>query len=260
MAFPCSSGELHHYPRFLQVSGEIALRRIASPCDELFPLVAAVSCRRGIVMAWFDWDARTPNASASSVIFRPAKPFFIQKWYMTICAFLNPSSMDSFPSGYVQRPAWLDGGVDAVAFSTVARPAPVLIQTAFYSITCCYGTGPGWRRDLSHDGPDMTEHAASFPYLSCMLLSRSWVARPPLLKNEQKFLSGRCPWWPQVSPGPGHLHLCDLRQGSGRPQFVEKIRVGQTFGSPTLWRRRPECPCCCSPDRHLTGCLTCGNG
>jgi NADH-quinone oxidoreductase subunit L len=101
-----------------------------------FLLAAAVSCALGgIALAWFDWGAK--NAKCVGFISRvPAlENFFIQKWYMDHFWrwFLNRFIYGMFSKWFTYNDRRVvDGGVDAVAFSTVGSGRLLsFIQTAF---------------------------------------------------------------------------------------------------------------------------------
>jgi NADH-quinone oxidoreductase subunit L len=89
----------------------------------------------GIAVAWFDWGA--PNAKCVGFIskFPALEQFFIQKWYMDHFWrwFLNTFIYGMFSKWFTYNDRRVvDGGVDAVAFSTVGSGRLLsFIQTAF---------------------------------------------------------------------------------------------------------------------------------
>ncbi|MEJ2671527.1 MAG: NADH-quinone oxidoreductase subunit L [Deltaproteobacteria bacterium] len=101
-----------------------------------FLLAGAVSCAvGGIIVAWLDWGAK--NAKCVGFISKvPAlQEFFIQKWYMDHFWrwFLNRVIYGIFSRVFTYNDRRVvDGGVDAVAFSTVGSGRILsFIQTAF---------------------------------------------------------------------------------------------------------------------------------
>ncbi|MFZ5449187.1 MAG: NADH-quinone oxidoreductase subunit L [Thermodesulfobacteriota bacterium] len=103
---------------------------------DYFLLVSAVSCAvGGIAVAWLDWGAK--NAKCVGFISKvPAlQTFFIQKWYMDHFWrwFLNTFIYGMFSKWFTYNDRRVvDGGVDAVAFSTIGSGRLLsFIQTAF---------------------------------------------------------------------------------------------------------------------------------
>jgi len=103
---------------------------------DYFLLVAAVSCALGgIAAAWLDWGCK--GAKCVGFISRvPAlENFFIQKWYMDHFWrwFLNRFIYGMFSKWFTYNDRRVvDGGVDAVAFSTIGSGRLLsFIQTAF---------------------------------------------------------------------------------------------------------------------------------
>jgi len=101
-----------------------------------FLLVAAVSCAvGGIVVAWFDWGAKNAKCVGFISRFPALQTFFIQKWYMDHFWrwFLNRFIYGMFSKWFTYNDRRVvDGGVDAVAFSTVGSGRLLsFIQTAF---------------------------------------------------------------------------------------------------------------------------------
>src|SRR3989339_1729685 len=100
-----------------------------------FLLVAAVSCAvGGIVVAWFDWGAKNAKCVGFISRFPALQTFFIQKWYMDHFWrwFLNRFIYGFFSKWFTYNDRRVvDGGVDAVAFSTVSSGRLLsFIQTA----------------------------------------------------------------------------------------------------------------------------------
>ncbi len=99
-------------------------------------LVSAVSCAvGGIALAWFDWGRRGAKC-VGFISYVPAlENFFIQKWYMDHFWrwFLNTFIYGIFSRAFTYNDRRVvDGGVDAVAFSTVGSGRLLsFIQTAF---------------------------------------------------------------------------------------------------------------------------------
>ncbi len=101
-----------------------------------FLLAAAVSCAvGGIAMAWADWGAKNAKCVGFISKFPALENFFIQKWYMDHFWrwFLNRWIYGTFSRLFTYNDRRVvDGGVDAVAFSTVGSGRLLsFIQTAF---------------------------------------------------------------------------------------------------------------------------------
>jgi NADH-quinone oxidoreductase subunit L len=103
---------------------------------DYFLLVAAVSCAvGGIAVAWLDWGKRDAKCVGFISKFPALQTFFIQKWYMDHFWrwFLNRIIYGTFSKIFTYNDRRVvDGGVDAVAFSTVGSGRILsFIQTAF---------------------------------------------------------------------------------------------------------------------------------
>jgi NADH-quinone oxidoreductase subunit L len=101
-----------------------------------FLLIGAVSCAvGGITVAWFDWGAKNAKCEGFIQKFPLLQEFFIQKWYMDHFWrwFLNTIIYGTFSRLFTYNDRRVvDGGVDAVAFSTVGSGRLLsFIQTAF---------------------------------------------------------------------------------------------------------------------------------
>ena len=99
-------------------------------------LIAAVSCALGgIALAWVDWGAKNARCVGFISKFPALQNFFIQKWYMDHFWrwFLNTFIYGLFTKWFTYNDRRVvDGGVDAVAFSTVGSGRLLsFIQTAF---------------------------------------------------------------------------------------------------------------------------------
>ena len=99
-------------------------------------LIAAVGCAvGGIALAWVDWGARNAKCVGFISKFPALQNFFIQKWYMDHFWrwFLNTFIYGMFTKWFTYNDRRVvDGGVDAVAFSTVGSGRLLsFIQTAF---------------------------------------------------------------------------------------------------------------------------------
>jgi NADH-quinone oxidoreductase subunit L len=115
---------------------KLLLGEVHHHAPDMFLLVAAVSCAvGGIAMAWLDWGRK----GAKCVGFIRQAPalenFFIQKWYMDHFWrwFLNRFIYGIFSRWFTYNDRRVvDGGVDAVAFSTIGSGRLLsFIQTAF---------------------------------------------------------------------------------------------------------------------------------
>ncbi len=101
-----------------------------------FLLGAAVSCAvGGIAVAWFDWGAKGARCVGFIRKVPALENFFIQKWYMDHFWrwFLDTFIYGTFSRLFTYNDRRVvDGGVDAVAFSTVGGGRLLsFIQTAF---------------------------------------------------------------------------------------------------------------------------------
>jgi NADH-quinone oxidoreductase subunit L len=101
-----------------------------------FLLVSAVSCAvGGIAIAWLDWGKRDAKCVGFISKVPALQNFFIQKWYMDHFWrwFLNRIIYGTFSKLFTYNDRRVvDGGVDAVAFSTVGSGRILsFIQTAF---------------------------------------------------------------------------------------------------------------------------------
>ena len=99
-------------------------------------LIAAVSCAvGGIALAWVDWGAKNARCVGFISKFPALQNFFIQKWYMDHFWrwFLNTFIYGLFTKWFTYNDRRVvDGGVDAVAYSTVGSGRLLsFIQTAF---------------------------------------------------------------------------------------------------------------------------------
>jgi len=102
----------------------------------LFLLVAAVGCAvGGIALAWLDWGRKDAKCVGFISKVPALQTFFIQKWYMDHFWrwFLNRFIYGIFSRAFTYNDRRVvDGGVDAVAFSTVGSGRLLsFIQTAF---------------------------------------------------------------------------------------------------------------------------------
>jgi NADH-quinone oxidoreductase subunit L len=101
-----------------------------------FLLVSAVSCALGgIAIAWVDWGRKDAKCVGFISKFPALETFFIQKWYMDHFWrwFLNRFIYGIFSKWFTYNDRRVvDGGVDAVAFSTIGSGRILsFIQTAF---------------------------------------------------------------------------------------------------------------------------------
>ena len=99
-------------------------------------LVAAVGCAvGGIALAWLDWGRKGAKCVGFISKFPALQEFFIQKWYMDHFWrwFLNTFIYGMFSKWFTYNDRRVvDGGVDAVAFSTVGSGRILsFLQTAF---------------------------------------------------------------------------------------------------------------------------------
>jgi NADH-quinone oxidoreductase subunit L len=106
-------------------------------------LISAVSCALGgITMAWFDWGAKNARCEGFIRKFPALEHFFIQKWYMDHFWrwFLNTFIYGVFSRVFTYNDRRVvDGGVDAVAFSTVGSGRLLsFIQTAFLQLNLLF--------------------------------------------------------------------------------------------------------------------------
>jgi NADH-quinone oxidoreductase subunit L len=103
---------------------------------DYFLLVAAVGCAlSGIALAWLDWGRKDAKCVGFISKMPALQTFFIQKWYMDHFWrwFLNRIIYGTFSRLFTYNDRRVvDGGVDAVAFSTIGGGRLLsLIQTAF---------------------------------------------------------------------------------------------------------------------------------
>ncbi|MFA4903838.1 MAG: NADH-quinone oxidoreductase subunit L [Desulfobaccales bacterium] len=103
---------------------------------DYFLLVAAVGCAvSGIAMAWVDWGMKDAKCVGFISKMPALQTFFIEKWYMDHFWrwFLNRIIYGTFSKIFTYNDRRVvDGGVDAVAFSTVGSGRILsFIQTAF---------------------------------------------------------------------------------------------------------------------------------
>ncbi len=106
-------------------------------------LVAAVGCAvGGIAVAWFDWGAKGAKCVGFISKFPALQTFFIQKWYMDHFWrwFLNTFIYGGFTRVFTYNDRRVvDGGVDAVAFSTIGSGRLLsFIQTAFLQLNLLF--------------------------------------------------------------------------------------------------------------------------
>jgi len=112
------------------------LREVHPHALNYFLLAAALSCGvGGIAVAWFDWGAKGARCQGFIQKLPLLQEFFIQKWYMDHFWrwFLNTVIYGVFSRLFTYNDRRVvDGGVDAVAFSTVGGGRLLsLVQTAF---------------------------------------------------------------------------------------------------------------------------------
>jgi NADH-quinone oxidoreductase subunit L len=128
--FTLSLGFCHDYlQKFL-------LGEVHHHATDYFLLVAAVSCAvGGIAVAWLDWGAKKAKCVGFISKVPALQTFFIQKWYMDHFWrwFLNRFIYGIFSRAFTYNDRRVvDGGVDAVAFSTIGSGRLLsFIQTAF---------------------------------------------------------------------------------------------------------------------------------
>ncbi|MHB8066817.1 MAG: NADH-quinone oxidoreductase subunit 5 family protein [Desulfobaccales bacterium] len=106
-------------------------------------LISAVSCALGgIALAWFDWGAKGAKCVGFISRFPALQNFFIQKWYMDHFWrwFLNTFIYGTFTRIFTYNDRRVvDGGVDAVAFSTIGSGRLLsFIQTAFVQLNMLF--------------------------------------------------------------------------------------------------------------------------
>ena len=106
-------------------------------------LVSAVSCAvGGIALAWFDWGYANAKCRGFIRKFPVLENFFIQKWYMDHFWrwFLDSIIYGIFSKWFTYNDRRVvDGGVDAVAFSTVGSGRLLsFIQTAFVQLNLLF--------------------------------------------------------------------------------------------------------------------------
>jgi NADH-quinone oxidoreductase subunit L len=122
---------------FMQNHIEKFLLGASHPHDMNYLLLGlAVGCALGgIGLAWLDWGAKTASWQGFIRKFPLLEQFFIQKWYMDHFWrwFLNTIIYGTFSRVFTYNDRRVvDGGVDAVAFSTVGSGRLLsFIQTAF---------------------------------------------------------------------------------------------------------------------------------
>ena len=115
---------------------KILLGEVHHHAMNYFLLVAAVSCAvGGITIAWLDWGRKDAECVGFISKVPALQEFFIQKWYMDHFWrwFLNRFIYGTFSKLFTYNDRRVvDGGVDAVAFSTVGSGRILsFIQTAF---------------------------------------------------------------------------------------------------------------------------------
>jgi NADH-quinone oxidoreductase subunit L len=129
---------------FLQVPLEKFLLGESHPHEmNYLLLVLAVGCALGgIGMAWLDWGAKTATWQGFIRKMPALEHFFIQKWYMDHFWrwFLNTFIYGMFSKWFTYNDRRVvDGGVDAVAFSTVGSGRLLsFIQTAFLQLNLLF--------------------------------------------------------------------------------------------------------------------------
>ncbi len=106
-------------------------------------LISAVSCAvGGIALAWLDWGAKGAKCVGFISKFPALQTFFIQKWYMDHFWrwFLNTFIYGTFSRIFTLNDRRVvDGGVDAVAFSTIGSGRLLsFIQTAFVQLNMLF--------------------------------------------------------------------------------------------------------------------------
>ena len=106
-------------------------------------LISAVSCALGgIALAWLDWGAKGAKCVGFISKFPALQTFFIQKWYMDHFWrwFLNTFIYGTFSRIFTFNDRRVvDGGVDAVAFSTIGSGRLLsFIQTAFVQLNMLF--------------------------------------------------------------------------------------------------------------------------
>jgi NADH-quinone oxidoreductase subunit L len=103
----------------------------------------AVGCALGgIGLAWLDWGAANARWQGFIRKFPALENFFIQKWYMDHFWrwFLNTFIYGTFSRIFTYNDRRVvDGGVDAVAFSTIGSGRLLsFIQTAFLQLNLLF--------------------------------------------------------------------------------------------------------------------------
>lgn len=106
-------------------------------------LVSAVSCALGgIALAWFDWGRKDAKCVGFISKFPALQNFFIQKWYMDHFWrwFLNTFIYGTFSRIFTYNDRRVvDGGVDAVAFSTIGSGRLLsFLQTALVQLNMLF--------------------------------------------------------------------------------------------------------------------------
>ncbi|MCK9375916.1 MAG: NADH-quinone oxidoreductase subunit L [Syntrophobacterales bacterium] len=115
---------------------KLLLGEVHHEAMDYFLLISAVSCAvGGIAMAWLDWGRKDAKCVGFISKMPALQTFFIQKWYMDHFWrwFLNRFIYGTFSRLFTLNDRRVvDGGVDAVAFSTVGSGRLLsFIQTAF---------------------------------------------------------------------------------------------------------------------------------
>ncbi|MFA5111996.1 MAG: proton-conducting transporter membrane subunit, partial [Desulfobaccales bacterium] len=115
---------------------KLLLGEVHHEAMDYFLLISAVSCAvGGIAVAWLDWGRKDAKCVGFISKMPALQTFFIQKWYMDHFWrwFLNRFIYGTFSRLFTLNDRRVvDGGVDAVAFSTVGSGRLLsFIQTAF---------------------------------------------------------------------------------------------------------------------------------
>jgi NADH-quinone oxidoreductase subunit L len=115
---------------------KLLLGEVHHEAANYFLMVAAISCAvGGIAVAWLDWGRKDAECVGFISKMPALQNFFIQKWYMDHFWrwFLNRIIYGTFSKVFTYNDRRVvDGGVDAVAFSTVGSGRILsFIQTAF---------------------------------------------------------------------------------------------------------------------------------
>ncbi len=106
-------------------------------------LISAVGCAvGGIALAWFDWGRKDAKCVGFISKFPALQNFFIQKWYMDHFWrwFLNTFIYGTFSRIFTYNDRRVvDGGVDAVAFSTIGSGRLLsFLQTALVQLNMLF--------------------------------------------------------------------------------------------------------------------------